>query len=301
MTETGSRCGFVAVVGPPNAGKSTLTNAMVGSKVSIVTHKVQTTRGRVAGIRTADRDQIVFVDTPGIFNPDRRLERALVNTAWNGAIDADLILLVVDARKGMARDTVAILDGLRGRRRRAFCAINKIDTVSKKQLLPVAAELDGAGMLDGIHYVSALDGDGVEDLVAALRAHLPAGPWLFPEDQISDLPMRMLAAEITREKLFLRVHQELPYELSVETELWTETGESDAVRIDQVVYVAKDNHKPMLLGKGGRTIRSVSMAARLELQRILERPVHLFVHVKVRSNWLDDPARYRAIGLDYPG
>ena len=295
-----TRCGFVAVVGPPNAGKSTLVNAVVGAKVSIVTHKVQTTRGRVMGIHAIGNDQIVFIDTPGILKPKRRLERALIEAAWAGADDADTALLLVDGVRGATPDLEAILNRLGERKKPALAAVNKVDAVAKERLLPTGAALGASGAIEEIFYISALTGEGVGDLVAALRARLPEGPWMFPDDQISDLPPRRMAAEITREKLFLRVHQELPYELSVETELWTEVPGEDAVRIDQVIYVARDGHKPILLGKGGRTIREVGTAARTEIERVLERRVHLFLHVKVRANWLDDPARYREMGLGFP-
>ncbi|MBC6439585.1 MAG: GTPase Era [Rhodospirillales bacterium] len=294
------RCGFVAVLGPPNAGKSTLVNRIVGAKVSIVTHKVQTTRGRVTGIRNVDGDQIIFVDTPGIFKPKKRLERALVEAAWSGANDADMALLLVDGARGLNADTRAIIERLKGKGRPAIVAINKVDAVRKGQLLPIGAELGETDVAEDIFYVSALTGEGIDDLIAGLQQRLPDGPWMFPDDQVSDLPMRMLAAEITREKLFLRVHQELPYELSVETELWTEMPEDNEVRIDQVIHVARAAHKPILLGKGGRTIKAIGIAARKELESILEQRVHLFLHVKVRSNWLDDPARYREMGLEFP-
>ncbi|MBT5432193.1 MAG: GTPase Era [Alphaproteobacteria bacterium] len=301
MTEDPTmRCGFVAVFGPPNAGKSTLVNAIVGAKVSIVTHKVQTTRGRVMGIRNIEGDQLVFVDTPGIFKPKKRLERALVDAAWSGADDADMTLLMVDAAKGMNKELVSILERLKARNRKTLVAINKIDMVAKNDLFPLGAAIDASGVADEIFYISALKGEGVDGLVATLRSRISDGPWMFPDDQVSDLPLRQMASEITREKLFLRVHQELPYELSVETEMWTEIPEEKAVRIDQVIYVARDGHKPILLGKGGRTIKDVGIAARKELEDILEMKVHLFLHVKVRTNWLNDPARYREMGLEFP-
>lgn len=294
------RCGFIAVLGAPNAGKSTLVNAIVGTKVSIVTHKVQTTRGRVMGIRIIEDDQIVFVDTPGIFTPKKKLERAMVDAAWTGADDADLALLLVDAAAGMSADLQLILDRLKASGRKVLIAINKIDAVPKEKLLPLAALIDASGAAEEILYISALKGHGLDELIATLRSRIKPGPWMFPEDQVSDLPMRNLAAEITREKLFLRVHQELPYALAVETEMWTEIPDEDAVRIDQVIYVARDGHKPILLGKKGATIKEVGIAARKELEEILGMRVHLFLHVKVRPNWLNDPARYREMGLEFP-
>lgn len=297
---TQTRCGFIAVLGAPNAGKSTLVNAIVGTKVSIVTHKVQTTRGRVMGIRIIENDQIVFVDTPGIFTPKKKLERAMVDAAWTGADDADLALLLVDAAAGMSADLQLILDRLKASGRKVLIAINKIDAVPKEKLLPLAALIDASGAAEEILYISALKGHGLDELIATLRSRIKPGPWMFPEDQVSDLPMRNLAAEITREKLFLRVHQELPYALAVETEMWTEIPDEDAVRIDQVIYVARDGHKPILLGKKGATIKEVGIAARKELEEILGMRVHLFLHVKVRPNWLNDPARYREMGLEFP-
>ncbi|MGY8996892.1 MAG: GTPase Era [Alphaproteobacteria bacterium] len=295
-----TRCGFIAVLGAPNAGKSTLVNAIVGTKVSIVTHKVQTTRGRVMGIRIVENDQIVFVDTPGIFTPKKKLERAMVDAAWTGANDADLALLLVDAAAGMSADLELILSKLKASGRKVLIAINKIDAVPKEKLLPLAALIDASGAAEEILYISALKGHGLDELITTLRSRIKPGPWMFPEDQVSDMPMRNLAAEITREKLFLRVHQELPYALAVETEMWTEIPEEGAVRIDQVIYVARDGHKPIILGKKGQAIKEVGIAARKELEDILGMRVHLFLHVKVRPNWLNDPARYREMGLEFP-
>ncbi len=297
---TAQRCGHVAILGAPNAGKSTLVNTLVGAKVSIVTHKVQTTRGRVSGICNVGITQIVLVDTPGIFQPRKRLERALVKTAWNGAVDADATLLVIDARRGLDNSATSILSRL-NRHRHVLCAINKIDLVSRDALLPLAGRIGEHEVVEEIFYISALHGDGVDDVVTALAEKLPSQPWLFPADHLSDQPLARLAAEITREKLFVRVHQELPYELSVETELWTDLQEEGAVRIDQVIYVARRGHKAIVLGRNGRTIREVGKAARRELETLLECRVHLFLHVKVRTGWLDDPARYREIGLEFPG
>jgi len=300
VSEATTRCGFVAVLGPPNAGKSTLVNAIVGTKVSIVTHKVQTTRGRVMGIRNIGQDQLVFVDTPGIFAPKKRLERAMVDAAWTGADDADMGLLLIDASKGVTDDVRLILSRFEKHGAKAIVAINKIDMVSKDRLLPITAAINESGVADEVFFLSALNGEGVDDLVEHLRARVAEGPWMFPDDQVSDLPMRQMAAEITREKLFLRIHQELPYAISVETELWTEIPEEEAVRIDQVIYVARDGHKPILLGKKGQTIKEIGTAARKELESILECRVHLFLHVKVRANWLDDTARYREMRLEFP-
>ena len=295
-----TRCGFVAIVGAPNAGKSTFVNAAVGTKVSIVTHKVQTTRSRIVGIRLDGQAQLVFVDTPGIFEPKRRLDRAMVDAAWAGADEADMVLLLVDASHGVNRDLRSILARLEETGRRVMVAINKIDAVSKADLLPLTSALSQSPAIEEIFYISALKGDGMAELLALLAGRLKPGPWLYPEDQVSDLPMRQLAAEIVREKIFLRLHQELPYQVAVETEMWTQVEGENAVRIDQVIYVAREGHKPIVLGKGGRTIKDIGMAARVELEEILECRVHLFLHVKVRPGWLDDPARYREMGLEFP-
>lgn len=293
------RCGFVALVGAPNAGKSTLLNRLVGGKVSIVTPKVQTTRTRVTGICIAGDAQLVFVDTPGIFKPKRRLERAMVDAAWLGARDADVIVVLVDAKRGFDADTRRIVDGLKSTERHAVLAFNKIDLVKHERLLPLAAELDATGVFDDSFMISALNGDGVEDLRAFLAAKMPSGPWLYPEDQLSDVPQRLLAAEITREKLFLRLHQELPYALTVATESWDERKDG-SVRIDQMIYLLREGHKPIVLGKGGRQIKEVGTAARQELEDLLGRRVHLFLRVKVAPKWTDDPERYRELGLAFP-
>jgi len=300
MSKSPTRCGFVALIGAPNAGKSTLLNAFVGAKVSIVTPKVQTTRSRITGIRIAGESQIIFVDTPGIFAPKRRLDRAMIEAAWSGAHDADVVVLLVDATRGLDRDTRRIVDQLKARNRKVVIALNKSDRVEKQKLLPLAADLDGAGVAEEIFMISALKGDGVEDLLNHLARRMPEGPWLYPEDQISDVPLRLMAAEITREKLFLALHQELPYALAVETEMWTDIEEEDAVRIDQIIYVAKEAHKPIVLGKGGQRLKEIGIAARKELTEILGLTVHLFLHVKVRPGWLDEPARYREMGLEFP-
>ncbi len=293
------RCGFVALVGAPNAGKSTLLNQFVGSKVSIVTPKVQTTRSRITGICIAGRSQLVFVDTPGIFAPRRRLDRAMVAAAWSGARDADIVVVLVDARRGIDADVRRIVDGLGKSRRKAVLALNKIDLVKAAALLPLTAALDASGIFDETFMISALSGDGVGDLRDFLAARVPEGPWLYPEDQISDMPLRLLAAEVTREQLFLQLHQELPYALTVETERWDERDD-ESLRIDQIVYLQRESHKPMVLGKGGRRIKEVGSAARRELEALIGRRVHLFLHVKVAPKWADDPARYRDLGLEFP-
>ena len=297
-----ARCGVVALVGAPNAGKSTLLNAFVGAKVSIVTPRVQTTRARVTGVAVDGNAQFVFVDTPGIFPPRRRLERAMVDAAWSGARDADAIVLLVDSRRPAdtdGDDTARIVGGLAGAGLPTVLALNKIDLVEKNRLLALSAALNEAGAFRDTFMISALSGDGVGDLRDYLAGTLPEGPWLYPEDQIADMPMRLLAAETTREKLFMRLRQELPYHLTVETEGWEERPDGSA-RIDQVIYVSRDSHKGIVLGKGGRAIGSVGAAARLELENVMERPVHLFLRVKVRAAWLDEPARYREMGLEFP-
>jgi len=294
-----SRCGFVALVGAPNAGKSTLLNRLVGAKVSIVTQKVQTTRSRVRGIAMAGASQIVFVDTPGIFTPKRRLERAMVAAAWAAVEDADEVILIYDAgRPRRDPDTQLIVEGLRQRGRRAILALNKIDLVPRPRLLELAAAFEAEGIFSGIFMISASTGDGVDDLLGTLAAAMPPGPWHYPEDQLSDLPQRMLAAEVTREKLFLQLHQELPYALTVDTDAWEEFADG-SVKITQTITVARESHKGICLGKGGRTIKAVRNAAQADLQAMLERRVHLFLYVKVRENWAEDPARYRAWGLDF--
>jgi GTP-binding protein Era len=295
-----TRCGFVALIGEPNAGKSTLLNRMVGAKVAIVTHKVQTTRARLRGVAIEGATQIVFVDTPGLFRPRRRLDRAMVAAAWGGAADADVVVLLVEAQRGLTEGVRAILDGLKEKAggRTVALAINKIDRVKAEVLLGLSAELNAAFPFERTFMISAERGYGVEDLRQWLAEKLPEGPWLYPEDQIADLPMRMIAAEITREKLTLRLHQELPYELTVETEAWEERQDG-SVRIDQIVYVARDGHKGIVLGKKGETIKQVGQAARAELEEFLGRKVHLFLTVKVRPGWLEEAERYSEIGLDF--
>ena len=292
------RCGFVALIGAPNAGKSTLLNRLVGAKVSIVTPKVQTTRTRVLGIALHGAAQIIFIDTPGIFEPRRRLDRAMVAAAWSGAADADLVVLLVDAEKGMTRDVRRIVEGLAKAGRKAILALNKIDLVRRDSLLALSADLNASGIFTDTFMISAATGDGVDDLMDALVARLPEGSWLYPEDQLSDMPERLLAAEITREKLFLQLRQELPYALTVETEEWEDRPDG-SVRIGQVVYVQRDSQKAIVLGKGGQRIKSVGAAAREELEQMLGCRVHLFLFVKVREKWGEDPERYRDWGLDF--
>ncbi|MEM6678049.1 MAG: GTPase Era [Pseudomonadota bacterium] len=295
------RCGFVALIGEPNAGKSTLLNRMVGGKVSIVTHKVQTTRARVRGIAMAGQTQIVFVDTPGLFRPRRRLDRAMVSAAWGGAEDADIVVLLIEAHRGLTTGVQSILDELDAHLpdgKPLALAINKIDRVKAEQLLALSQKLNEARDFAATFMISAEKGYGVEDLRDWLAERLPEGPWHYPEDQIADLPLRLLAAEITREKLTLRLHQELPYQLTVETETWEERRDGSA-RIEQVVYVARDGHKGIVLGKGGATAKAVGAEARREIAALLDRPVHLFLTVKVRPNWLEEAERFREIGLDW--
>ena len=295
-----TRAGFVALIGEPNAGKSTLLNRMVGAKVSIVTHKVQTTRARIRGVAMEGDAQIVFVDTPGLFRPRRRLDRAMVAAAWGGAADADVVVLMVEAHRGVTPGVEEILGNLRDRvgGRPVALAINKIDRVEAPVLLGLSKDLNDRFPFVRTFMISAEKGYGVEDLRKWLADSLPEGPWLYPEDQIADLPLRMIAAEITREKLTLRLHEELPYQLTVETENWEERKDG-SVRIDQVVYVARDGHKGILLGHRGETIKAIGQLARAELETFLERRVHLFLQVKVRPNWLEEAARYSEMGLDF--
>ena len=291
--------GFVALIGATNAGKSTLVNRLVGAKVSIVSHKVQTTRAIVRGIAIHDTAQIVFMDTPGIFKPRRRLDRAMVTTAWGGAKDADLIALLIDSERGLRGDAEAILEGLKEVHQPKLLLLNKIDQVRPEELLKLAAAANEKIAFERTFMISATTGSGCKDLLDFLSKRLPEGPWYYPEDQISDLPMRQLAAEITREKLFLRLHQELPYSSHVETEKWEERKDG-SVRIEQVIYVERDSQKKIALGKNGEAIKAISMSARKELSEILEQPVHLFLFVKVRENWGDDPERFREMGLEFP-
>jgi GTP-binding protein Era len=291
--------GFVALIGAPNAGKSTLVNQLVGAKVSIVTHKVQTTRAIVRGIATHNDAQIVFVDTPGIFKPRRRLDQAMVTTAWGGAKDADMVMVLIDAERGIRGDADAILTNLADVRQPKILILNKIDRVKPETLLTLAEEANKRVAFDSTFMVSALTGAGCGAILDYLAKALPAGPWYYPEDQLSDLPMRQLAAEITREKLYLRLHQELPYSSHVETERWEEKADG-SVRIEQVIYVERDSQKKIVLGHKGETIRSIGQAARKDIGEILEQKVHLFLFVKVRENWGDDPERYREMGLEFP-
>lgn len=294
-----TRSGFVALIGAPNAGKSTLLNQLVGSKVSIVTHKVQTTRAIVRGIATHKRSQIVFMDTPGIFKPRRRLDEAMVTTAWGGAKDADTIAFLIDAERGIRGDAETILERLENVRQPKILILNKIDQVKREDLLVLASKATEKVQFERVFMISALTGSGCADLLDYLAEAAQEGPWYYPEDQISDLPMRQLAAEITREKVFLRLHQELPYSSHVETEGWEEKKDG-SVKIDQVIYVERDSQKKIVLGKKGETIRAIGQAAREELAEIMEQKVHLFLFVKVRENWINDPERYREMGLEFP-
>lgn len=302
MTEDQTtRAGFVALIGEPNAGKSTLLNRMVGAKVSIVTHKVQTTRARIRGVCMEGAAQIVFVDTPGLFRPRRRLDRAMVAAAWGGAADADIIVLLIEAHRGLTPGVEAIIDSLKDKipqGTQVALAINKIDKVKAETLLALAEKLNAAFPFAKTFMISAERGHGVDDLREWLAGQVPQGPWFYPEDQIADLPMRMIAAEITREKLTLRLHEELPYQLTVETEKWEDRPDG-STRIDQVVYVARDGHKGILLGAKGETIKAIGSQARAEISHFLDRTVHLFLTVKVRPNWLEEAERYSEMGLDF--
>lgn len=297
-TPEATRCGFIAVIGAPNAGKSTLVNTLVGTKVAIVSRKVQTTRTTLRGIAIEGRSQLVFIDTPGIFAPRRRLDRAMVAAAWGGAGDADLVLLVVDAAKGHDEDVERIVDRLKDSKASLLLALNKIDRVRKEHLLALAADLNARLPFAATFMISALDGNGVADLKAHLARSMPLGPWHYPEDEVTDAPLRVLAAEITREKIYDRLHDELPYEAAVETTQWKEQGKG--LHIEQTIYVERDSQKRIVVGKGAAMIKQLSMEARKELSEILERKVHLFLFVKVREGWGDDPARYRDLGLAFP-
>lgn len=294
-----SRCGFVGIIGAPNAGKSTLTNALVGAKVSIVSHKVQTTRAQIRGIALAGASQIIIVDTPGIFRPKRRLDRAMVDAAWGGAREADAVVVLIDAAKGLDEEAESLLRKSAELRQPCALALNKIDRIAKAKLLSLAGEAAAFRAFDRVFMVSALEGDGVDDLKAYLAEVVPPGPWLYPEDQISDAPQRHWAAEVTREKLYLRLHDELPYSSTVETTDW-KTLKDGSVRIEQTIYVERDGQKKIVLGSGGATIKTISMLARTEMQEALGGKVHLFLFVKVRGSWGEDPERYREIGLEYP-
>jgi GTPase len=294
-----TRCGFVSIIGAPNAGKSTLTNALVGTKVSIVSHKVQTTRARIRGIALAGQSQIILVDTPGIFRPKRRLDRAMVEAAWGGAREADAVVVLIDAAKGLEDESEAILRESANLHVPCMLALNKIDRIAKSTLLALAGEAAAFRPFDRVFMISALEGDGVDDLRNHLAAIVPPGPWLYPEDQISDAPQRHWAAEVTREKVFERLHDELPYASTVETTDW-KTLKDGSTRIEQTIYVERDGQKKIVLGAGGATIKAISMLARQELAEALEGKVHLFLFVKVRGGWGNDPERYREMGLEYP-
>src|SRR6186997_1914536 len=293
------RCGFIALIGAPNAGKSTLINALVGSKVAIVTPKVQTTRTLLRGIAMEGSAQLVFLDTPGIFAPRRRLDRAMVTTAWSGAHDADIVAVLIDAKSGLNDDAEALLKKLEEVRQPKVLILNKVDLVEKAKLLAMAQAANEAAGFETTFMISATKGDGVADVRQWLAAHVPQGPWHYPEDEVSDAPVRQLASEITREKLYLKLHQELPYQSTVETESWTERKDG-SVRIEQTIYVERDSQKKIVLGKGGQSIKAIGEASRRELAEILEKKVHLFLFVKVREGWGDDPERYRQMGLEFP-
>ena len=299
-----TRCGFVALLGAPNAGKSTLLNRLVGTRVSIVTPKPQTTRNRVLGIAVCGPAQVVFVDTPGVFAPRSRFDRAMVRAAWEGARGADAMALVVDSRRGIDDRTQLVIDGAAAMRRPVTVVLNKIDLIDRRGLLELAAafaalrDAGGGALVAETFMISALTGDGVSKLRDSLVAAMPAGQWHYPADQAADMPQRLLAAEITREQLFLQLHRELPYAAAVETEAWTER-EDGGVRIDQAIHVRRASQKPIVLGKGGRRIREIGTRARAELRELFDRPVHLFLRVKVRGNWPEDPERFRDLGLDY--
>ena len=297
--EPETRCGFIAILGAPNVGKSTLMNRVVGTKVSIVSPKVQTTRTRVLGIALEGEAQLIFIDTPGIFKPKRRLDRAMVAAAWGGAGDADHVVLLVDSQRGITPDTQSIIDKLKSQvGRRVDLALNKVDLVYKQDLLTLTEKLNQFDIFDEIFMISAEKGEGVDELVNYIKAKMPVSPWLFPEDQISDMPMRLLAAEITREKLYLKLHQELPYATTVETEAWEEKKDG-SIRIEQTIYVERESQRSIVLGKGGKMIKSIGAESRRDLTEIADTPVHLFLFVKVREKWGDDPSRYSHWGLDF--
>jgi len=297
--DDGRRCGFIALIGAPNAGKSTLINALVGTKVAIISHKVQTTRTTLRAIAIEGAAQLVFIDTPGIFAPKRRLDRAMVTTAWAGAHDADLVGVLIDAKRGIDAEAGALLDGLAAVAAAKVLLLNKIDLTEKPALLALASEANTRVAFAASFMISALTGDGVADFKRWLAAAVPLGPWHYPEDQITDAPLRQLAAEITREKLYLRLHQELPYQSTVETQQWQERKDG-SVRIEQTIYVERESQRKIVLGKGGQTIKAIGADARREIAQAIEQPVHLFLFVKVREGWSDDPERYREMGLEFP-
>ncbi|MBR0994039.1 GTPase Era [Bradyrhizobium japonicum] len=298
-TPTATRCGFVALIGAPNVGKSTLVNALVGAKVTIVSRKVQTTRALIRGIVIENNAQIILVDTPGIFLPKRRLDRAMVSTAWSGAHDADLVCVLLDAKTGIDEEAEAILTKAASVNHEKILVINKVDLVQREKLLALAQAANERMKFARTFMIAAISGDGVDDLRRTLSEMVPAGPFLYPEDQMSDAPMRQLAAEITREKIYQKLHQELPYQSTVETEKWEERKDK-SVRIEQTIFVERESQRKIVLGKGGATIKSIGADSRKELMQILDVPVHLFLFVKVRENWGDDPDRYREMGLDFP-
>ena len=299
MTEPeNTRCGFIALVGAPNAGKSTLLNALVGTKVSIVTHKAQTTRAQIRGVVTEGASQIVFIDTPGIFAPKRRLDRAMVESAWTGAGDADFVALIIDAERGVTAEVEALLKGLENVRHPRVLVLNKIDLIPHEKLLGLSADLNARLKFEATFMLSALKGSGVKDFLDWTAERIPPGPWHFPEDQLTDLTLAITAAEVTREKLFLRIHEEIPYNATVETEKFT-IQKDGSYRIDQVIYVTRDTHKKIVLGAGGQTIKAIGADSRKELMEMYEVPVHLFLFVKVREKWADDPERYREMGLEW--
>ena len=297
-TSLSGRCGFVALIGAPNAGKSTLLNALVGSKIAIVTHKVQTTRSRLVGVAIHGDAQMIFVDTPGIFAPKKRLERAMVAAAWEGANDADVVVLLVDATHKITDSTRIIAEGLKGSSKKTILALNKIDIVKRDTLLAMSHELNELGNFEETLMISAKTGNGLDDLRDKITGFLPEGPWLYPEDHLTDITERMLASEITREKFFLRFHEELPYATTIETERWKELKDG-SVRIEQVIYVERDSQKMIVIGKGGKGLKAIGTQARKELEELLDRKVHLFIFVKVRKGWSDDKERYRNMGLDW--
>ena len=294
-----TRCGFAALIGAPNAGKSTLINALVGSKVSIVSRKVQTTRAPVRGIAVRGDAQVILVDTPGIFAPRRRLDRAMVQAAWGGAGDADAVALLIDVRKGLDPENEAILGRMAEGRARRFLVLNKIDTVEVETLLKLAETVNARLAFDDTFMLSALRGHGIGKFLSVLAAAMPPGPWLYPADQVTDAPLRLFAAEITREKMFERLHEELPYQTTVETDDWKTLPDGSA-RIDQTIFVTRDGHKKIVIGEGGQTLKSIGSAARKDIAEAADSKVHLFIHVKVRENWLDDPERFRGMGLEFP-
>ena len=298
MTTKPTRCGVISVIGPTNAGKSTLVNKFVGSKVSIVTHKVQTTRSRIRAISILDTSQIIYVDTPGIFIPQRRLERAMVDAAWMAAEEADIVLLVIDSIRGIGADIKSIIDKLSDGKCAIYIVLNKIDNIRRELLLRLIDSLNNETKLNEIFMVSALNGEGVSELQSTIASRVPLGPWLFPDDQLSDLPQRLLASEITREKVYLYLHQELPYAIAVDTENWNELKDN-SIRIEQVIYIQRESQKGIVLGSGGKTIKRIRSESQRELSDLLENKVHLFLHVKVSANWINEPGRYSEWGLRY--